>query len=147
MNTANYMIKWETKKSETLLDVDKLQTPFEYKLHICRDGETRIQAVDLPETFNYLLGLDVETRKVYNDNGRRYLVYRGSTREGRKVAVIWRETKDWTLKDYEADAKFITEQKIAEGMDEVFINGDSCIANTQSLDGLFKARMFAGMEV
>ncbi len=101
----------------------------------------------MPETFNYLLGLDVETRKVYNDNGRRYLVYRGSTREGRKVAVIWRETKDWTLKDYEADAKFITEQKIAEGMDEVFINGDSCIANTQSLDGLFKARMFAGMEV
>jgi adenine-specific DNA-methyltransferase len=26
----NYMIKWETKKSETLLDVDKLQTPFDY---------------------------------------------------------------------------------------------------------------------
>lgn len=142
-----YMIKWEAKESETLLDVDKLQTPFDYKLHIRRDGETRIQAVDLPETFNYLLGLDVETRKIYNDNGRRYLVYRGNTREGKKVAVIWRETKNWKLEDYEMDAEFVKEQKMAEGADEVFVNGDSCIANAQSLDGIFKARMFAGMEV
>jgi len=141
-----YMIKWEAKESETLLDVDKLQTPFDYKLHIRRDGETRIQAVDLPETFSYLLGLDVETRKVYNDNGRRYLVYRGNTREGKKVAVIWRETKNWKLEDYETDAEFVKEQKMAEGVDKVFVNGDSCIANAQSLDGIFKARMFAGME-
>jgi len=141
-----YMIKWEAKESETLLDVDKLQTPFDYKLHIRRDGETRIQAVDLPETFSYLLGLDVETRKVYNNNGRRYLVYRGNTREGKKVAVIWRETKNWKLEDYETDAEFVKGQKMAEGADEIFVNGDSCIANAQSLDGIFKARMFAGME-
>ncbi|HQI50232.1 MAG TPA: site-specific DNA-methyltransferase, partial [bacterium] len=59
-----YMLRWETRKSETLLNVEKLQSPFAYQLHIHRDGETREQPVDLPETFNYLIGLDVETRRV-----------------------------------------------------------------------------------
>ncbi|MBC7293074.1 MAG: site-specific DNA-methyltransferase, partial [Thermoleophilia bacterium] len=88
-----YMLKWETRHSETLLNVEKLAKPFSYQLHIQRDGETRIQPVDLPETFNYLLGLDVQTRRVYDDDDRRYLVYRGTLRNGRSVAVIWRETK------------------------------------------------------
>mgnify|MGYP005844118445 CR=1 FL=1 len=33
-----YMLKWETRKSETLLNVAQLQNPFAYKLHIHRDG-------------------------------------------------------------------------------------------------------------
>jgi len=141
-----YMLKWESKKSETLLDVEKLQSPFSYKLHIHRDGEIRIQPVDLPETFNYLLGLDVQTRRVYQDGDRRYLVYRGITRRGRKVAVIWRETKDWTKADYERDAQFVTEKGMTEGVDEVFVNGESYIPAAQSLDGMFKAKMFALVE-
>lgn len=140
-----YMLKWESKKSETLLDVEKLQSPFSYKLRIHRDGETREQSVDLPETFNYLLGLDVATRQVFYDGERRYLVYRGITREGRKAAVIWRETKDWQKEDYERDAAFVAEHQLAEGMDEVFVNGDSFIPGARSLDGVFKARLFGMM--
>jgi len=83
-----YMLKWETRKSGTLLNVEQLTRPFDYKLHIHRDGETRTQAVDLPETFSYLLGLHVQERHVYGDDDRRYLVYRGVTRQGRKTAVI-----------------------------------------------------------
>jgi adenine-specific DNA-methyltransferase len=75
-----YMLKWETRKSGTLLNVEQLTRPFDYKLHIHRDGETRTQAVDLPETFSYLLGLHVQERHVYGDDDRRYLVYRGVTR-------------------------------------------------------------------
>jgi len=141
-----YMLRWESKKSETLLDVEQLQSPFSYKLHIHRDGQTREQSVDLPETFNYLIGLDVEMRRVEYDGGRRYLVYRGVMRQGRKVTVIWRETKNWTLEDYERDAAFVAEQGLTEGADEVFVNGDSYIPDAQSLDGLFKARMFASVE-
>lgn len=137
-----YMLKWESKKSETLLDVEKLQSPFSYKLNIHRDGETREQAVDLPETFNYLIGLEVETCKAYTDGNKRYQVYRGATREGRKVAVIWRETKGWTQEDFERDAAFVAEQGLAEDVDEVFVNGDSFIPNARSLDEVFKARMF-----
>ena len=137
-----YMLHWESKKSETFLDVEKLQSPFSYKLRIHRDGETREVPVDLPETFAYLIGLDVERRQVFYDGDRCYLVHRGTTRDGRKVAVIWRETKGWTKEDYERDAKFVTGHGLTEGSDEIFINGDSYISGVRSLDGIFKARLF-----
>ncbi len=141
-----YMLRWETRKSETLLNVEKLSKPFSYRLHIHQGGETRAQAVDLPETFNYLIGLNVETRQVLNDNGRRYLVYRGTTREGRKTVVIWRENEGWTEQDYVRDRDFVAARNLTEGADEVFVNGDSFIPGARALDGVFKARMFAGVE-
>jgi adenine-specific DNA-methyltransferase len=103
--------------------------------------------VDLPETFNYLLGLDVQTRRVYDDNGRRYLVYRGALRNGRTVAVIWRETKGWTAQDFERDAAFVAEHQLTDGADEIYVNGAARIPGARSLDPIFKERMFAGMEV
>ncbi|HOE03415.1 MAG TPA: site-specific DNA-methyltransferase [Anaerolineaceae bacterium] len=141
-----YMLQWETRKSETLLNVEKLAKPFSYRLHIHRDGETRAQAVDLPESFAYLLGLNVRKRQALNDNDRRYLVYRGATREGRKVAVIWRETEGWTANDYKRDKEFVTAQKLTEGMDDVYVNGDSYIPGARVLEKLFKERMFAPVE-
>jgi adenine-specific DNA-methyltransferase len=142
----SYMLKWETRHSETLLNVEQLQAPFPYKLHLHRDGETRERTVDLPETFNYLLGLDVHTRRVYDDEGRRYLVYRGTLRNSRTVAVIWRDTKDWKEKDYRRERDFVEKQKLVEGADKIYTNGDSIIPGACSLDGLFKARMFAPVE-
>ena len=59
------------------------------------------------------------------------------------MAVIWRDTGYWDKKDYERDKKFVAEQKLTEGADEVFVNGDSLIPNARSLDGAFKGRMFA----
>jgi adenine-specific DNA-methyltransferase len=140
-----YMLKWETRASETLLNVEKLARPFDYKLHIHAGGETREKIVDVPETFNYLLGLRVQTRRVYDDKGRRYLVYRGRI-DHRNVAVIWRETKGWQKADYERDKKFVAGQKLTEGADEVFVNGDSIIPNARALEPIFKARMFAPVE-
>jgi adenine-specific DNA-methyltransferase len=140
-----YILKWETRKSETLLNVEKLARPFSYKLHIHGNGHTREKAVDIPETFALLLGLHVQTRRIYNDNGQRYLVYRGWI-DHRNVAVIWRETESWEKSDFERDRKFVTEQKLAEGADEVFVNGDSLIPNARALEPVFKARMFAPVE-
>jgi len=139
------MLKWETKHSETLLNVGKLTKPFTYKLNIHQDGQTREKTVDIPETFNYLLGLHVETRKVYNDDGRKYLVYRGRI-DHRKVVIIWRETEGWKKADLERDKKFVAKQKLTEGSDEVFVNGDSFIPNAKALEPIFKARMFAPVE-
>ena len=170
-----YMLKWETRHSETLLNVEKLSRPFSYQLHIHRDGETRVQPVNLPETFNYLLGLHVQTRRVYV-SGRddrvpsrlgtqssrlhlsssrlhlpssrlQYLVYHGVTRQGRRIAVLWRETEGWGKEDYERDRQFVAEQKLTAGADEVYVNGDSLIPGARALEGLFKARMFAEVEV
>ena len=141
-----YMLRWETRRSATLLNVEKLSRPFRYKLHIHTDGQTRQQIADIPETFNYLLGLRVETRRVYYDDGRRYLVYRGQTREGRRVGVIWRETEGWQKPDFERDKDFVAEQQLTEGVDEVYVNGDSFIREARALEPVFKRRMFAGVE-
>jgi len=140
-----YMLKWETRASETLLNVEKLARPFSYKLHIHADGQTREKVVDILETFNYLLGLHVRTRRVHDDDGRRYLVYTGRLGH-RLVVVIWRETEGWQKADLERDKKFVAEQKLTEGADEVFVNGDSFIPKAKALEPVFKARMFAGVE-
>ena len=52
-----YMLKWETKRSHTLLNVEKLTSPFTYRLRIHVNGEIQERIADIPETFNYLLGL------------------------------------------------------------------------------------------
>ncbi|MCY2927491.1 MAG: DNA methyltransferase, partial [Planctomycetota bacterium] len=141
-----YMLKWETRKSETLLNVEKLTSPFSYQLHLHRDGETCTQMVDLPETFNYLIGLNVQTRKVYDHDEHKYLAYQGITRGGRRVAVLWRETEGWTEAEYRHDRDFVAEHKLTEGADVVYVNGDSLIPNGQALEPVFKALMFAEAE-
>ena len=140
-----YMLQWETKSSETLLNVAKLASPFTYRLRVHANGETQERMADIPETFNYLLGLSVRTRRVYNDDGRRYLVYRGETRDapGRDVAVVWRETEGWEQSDFERDRRLVAEQGLVEGADAVYVNGDSFIPNAKAIEPLFKARMFS----
>ena len=137
-----YMLQWETKRSATLLNVEKLSQPFRYTLHIHANGQTRQQLADIPETFNYLLGLRVETRRVYYDDDRRYLVYRGQI-DQQRIAVIWRETQDWDKAALVRDKEFVAEQKLTDGADEVYANGDSFIREAKALEPVFKRRMFA----
>lgn len=139
-----YMLDWETKESETFLNVEKLARPFSYELILTEGQETKKKRVDIPETFNFLLGLHVLRREVYQDGDRRYVVCRG-TLENKRVVVIWRETESWGQEDYERDKKFVAEQKLTEGADEVFVNGDSFIPGARSLDPVFKSRMFGGV--
>lgn len=137
-----YMLRAETRQSATLLNVEQLARPFDYKLFIRNNGATGEQRVDIPETFNYLLGLQVQTRRVYHDEERRYLVLRGLL-EGRQTTVIWRETEGWKKPELERDMQFVMVQKLTEDADEVYVNGDSFIPGAKSLDPVFKARMFA----
>ena len=82
---------------------------------------------------------------MYDDNGRRYLVYRGRI-DHRQVAVIWRDTAGWQKEDLLRDRNFVIEQKMIEGADDVFVNGDSFIPDARALEPVFKARMFAPVE-
>ena len=140
-----YMLQWETKGSETLLSVEKLSSPFSYRLPLHIDGETQVRTVDIPETLNYLLGLNVGSRRVKEDDGRRYLVFRGEAREapGHSVVVIWRETEGWQQEDFERDKVFVEEQELTAGADKLYVNGDSLIPNAKSVEKLFRNRMFA----
>ena len=142
-----YMLRWETRDSETLLNQAKLTNPFVYRLRVHANGEKQERTVDLAETFNYLIGLEVKKREVFDDDGRRYLVNRGETRAapGHQVAVIWRETEGWTETDFANDRDFVNQNNLAGDAETVYVNGDSCIPGAEPVEPMFKARMFAGV--
>ena len=142
-----YMLEWETRQSRTLLNAAELTRPFDYRLSSYTQGGTRERKADVAETFNYLLGLNVRSRRVYEDFGRHYLVFQGEIREApeRNVAVIWRETEGWTDEDFAHDRDFVTENNLDGGADTVYVNGDSVIPGAKAIEPLFKARMFAGV--
>ena len=138
----SYLLGSETRESPTLLNIGKLQNPFSYELKIVTDMQTRTQTVDLPETFNYLLGISVQTRRCLDDDDRRYLVYRGTV--GQKTGVIiWRETEGWKQQDWERDYRFIRKHKLTENADKVYVNTDSIVPKAESLDPVFKRLMFS----
>ena len=120
-----YMLRWETKHSETLLNAAKLSRPVRLSAAHARNGEIVERRADVAETFAYLLGLKVRTRRVYENDGQRYLVHRGETLEapGRDVAVVWRETEGWTRDEFERDRRFVAESGLADGVDTLYVNG------------------------
>ena len=137
----HYLIGGETRESPTYLNVAKLQNPFSYQLKVVNGLQTQTQTVDLPETFNYLLGLTVRTRQCLSDGERRYLIYRGTVGQ-KTVAIIWRETEGWGTEDWEQDYRFIQEHKLTEDADEVYVNTDSIVPEAKPLDPVFKRLMF-----
>ena len=133
-----YMLDFETRDSITRLNVDKLTRPFEYKLKITNENETREEVVDLVETFNYLLGLHVKRIKTYKNNGTDYRVVFGE-KDKDSIAVIWRNTDDL---DLNADKEF-TENSVLKDFDagKVYVNGSSYIENALPIEPEFKRRM------
>lgn len=138
----SYLLGKETSESFTFLNVTQLKKPFSYSLSILKDMQTQTQTVDLPETFNYLLGISVQTRQCLYDNDRYYLVYRGTVGQ-KTVVIIWRETDGWKQQDWERDFRFIEEHKFTEKADKVYVNTDSIVPEAESLDPLFKRLMFS----
>ncbi len=53
----HYMFNYEAKDS--MLSLEAFSAPFNYKLKIVENNETKDKTVDLCETFNYLIGLSV----------------------------------------------------------------------------------------
>ena len=138
----SYLFSSEIRQSPTFMNVTKLQKPFNYKLKISNGLQIKVQNIDLPETFNYLLGILIQTRQCLYDDNRRYLVYRGTI--GHKtVVIIWRETKSWSEQDWKQDYNFIEKHGLTKGADEIYVNTDSIVPEAKSLDPLFKRLMFS----
>ncbi len=137
----NYILESDTKESPTFLNISELKNPFNYQLKIVKDMQTQKQDIDLPETFNYLIGLSVKTRQCLKDEDRRYLVYKGTVGQ-KTVVIIWRETAGWEQEDWERDYSFIQEHKLTDDASEVYINTDSIVPDAKPIDPLFKRLMF-----
>ncbi|HZJ96666.1 MAG TPA: DNA methyltransferase, partial [Oligella sp.] len=110
----NYMLDVETRGSQSLLNIEQFLDPTQYQLNVrsASGDETVPVNVDLLETFNYLLGLEVEhiaapmhfdaeiitgeygrkkAEVIRNPEGKWWFrtVY-GKNRNGQYVLVVWR---------------------------------------------------------
>lgn len=125
----SYCLDAETDGSPSLLDLDAFENPFDYKLTAVHGGESQVVAVNLPESFNYLLGLRV--RRVRSKEGFRTI--EGTDPDGLNVLVIWRSLSDPDHGN-EALERFFTAQGFAdrsgeEALDRVYVNGDNTLLN------------------
>lgn len=124
-----YFLDFETRDAPSFLSIDSLKKPFTYKLKVNMEeaGEPQEMTVDIPETFNYLLGLRVCKVKTRKHKGRTYRFILGE-KEGRNIAVVWREYDDtWTKADFTDDKEFITGQLESWVPAVVYINGQSVL--------------------
>ncbi len=130
-----YFLDFETRDSEYLLNIEKLKNPFAYKLKINEGTEPKEVVVDIPETFNYLLGLKVKKIKVRDNKGKGYLFILGE-KEGRDYTIIWREYQDnWTEEDFKKDKEFIKQELKEWKPQVVYINGQSTL--TQNFNDFY----------
>lgn len=82
----NYMLDVETEGS--LLNLEWFVNPFSCYLNITRNNELQPTKVDLVETFNYLIGLIVESYAVPKEG---YVVVTGKNLAGESILVVWRD--------------------------------------------------------
>ena len=134
-----YMLDTETSGSNSLLNVNAFEDPFNYKLNIATGsvGETKPTTVDLVETFNYLLGLRVQ----HIDTIRGYRVIEGLNPKDEKVLVIWRKTQEKSNEDLE---DFFTKQQyntLDMEFDLIYVNGDNNLENLKKDEDIWKVRL------
>jgi adenine-specific DNA-methyltransferase len=125
----HYMMDFESQNS--LLNLERFETPFDYQLQIASStvGETEATPVDLVETFNYLLGLHVQSIRKIEDA----VVVRGMTRDEKQVLVIWRtvpEMDNDQLNDF-FESHLADESK---EITDIYVNGDNNLANIRPDD-------------
>ena len=126
----SYMLSYmfDTETRESLLNLKWFENPFEMTLKTTKDNELVETKVDMVETFNYLIGLNVETEDWYQDDN--ICVVQGKTHsEGLKTLVIWRNCKEvnndqlcmfFNKMDFRTrDTEF----------DLIYVNGDNTLPN------------------
>ena len=137
-----YFLEFETRESQTLVNTVAMADPWNYKLKVW-DGFSydNEQAVDLVETFNYLIGLHMQKCITKRIKDKQYCLVSGHTNAGKQILIIWRSITNWTKVDYEADSKAIKAELKNYNYDTLYINGQAHIADYQAIEEVFKNKM------
>ena len=121
-----YMLDVETRDS--LLNLKMFENPFAMTLKTTKDNELVETEVDMVETFNYLIGLNVETEDWYRDEN--ICVVQGHThRDNLHTLVIWRNCKkidNEQLNQFFDRMDFRTRDS---EFDLIYVNGDNLLPN------------------
>ena len=126
----SYMLSYllDTETRDSLLNLKWFENPFEMTLKTTKDNELVETKVDMVETFNYLIGLNVETEDWYQDDN--ICVVQGkSHRVGLKTLVIWRNCKEVNndqLCEFLGRRAFRTRDT---EFDLIYVNGDNTLPN------------------
>lgn len=126
----SYMLSYllDTETRDSLLNLKWFENPFEMTLKTTKDNELVETKVDMVETFNYLIGLNVETEDWYQDDN--ICVVQGKThREGLKTLVIWRNCN---TVDNEKLCAFFDKMDFRTRdteFDLIYVNGDNTLPN------------------
>ncbi len=129
----NYMLDVEAKDS--LLNLEWFVDPFNCYLNVTRNNELERTKVDLVETFNYLIGLIVESYATPKDG---YVVVTGKNFNGERILVVWR---DCNQHDSKALNEFLEKSKynpLDSEYDCIFVNGDNNVENLKTGDERWK---------
>ncbi|MBR4626102.1 MAG: site-specific DNA-methyltransferase [Ruminococcus sp.] len=160
----NYMLDIEAEGS--LLNMDAFTSPFEYKLKVTENNETKEKNIDVVETFNYLIGLTVKSISAtayFNAKPDPYGEYEGAVRlekddygtygfkqiegsspDGRRVLVIWRTISENLVESNAALDAYFAKHRINpqdREYDIIYVNGDNNLQNLQSDDETWKVQM------
>ena len=140
-----YALGEETAGSACLLGKD-FTDPFAYTLSVVRDGTRREVPVDLPETFNYLLGLRVESRCRIDG----VLAIIGTDPEGKHCLILWRnlnETDNAALETWFTNHR----AEFSESLDTIYTNGDHTLNALKQPTETWTAKtiepVFSGIDV
>ena len=113
-----YALREETATSASLLGQDFID-PFNYTLSVVRDGVRRDAPVDLVETFNFLLGLRLATRRQVGN----VLTITGINAKGENCLILWRNIEKMNAS--KLDKWFRKHRKtFANDLNLVYVNGD-----------------------
>lgn len=142
-----YMLDTETKGD--LFNLEWFKNPFAMSIKTTKDNELIDTHVDMVETFNYLIGLNVETLRYPKDG---YCVVEGTTHIGNeRTLVIWRNCNKVNNEDlnefFRKQAYCTTDSEF----DKIYVNGDNTLPNIKTdeehwkvvlIEEEFKKRMF-----
>ena len=121
-----YMLDVETRDS--LLNLKMFENPFAMTLKTTKDNELVETEVDMVETFNYLIGLNVETEDWYRDEN--ICVVQGYThRDNLHTLVIWRNCKEIDNEQLNQFFERMNFRTRDSEFDLIYVNGDNLLPN------------------
>lgn len=118
----NYLVDVESRGS--LLSVEDFKKPFDYTLNIAVDsaGAFEPRKIDLVETFNYLIGLRVESMEFNMQDG--YVLVQGKLPSSESALVIWRDCEKIGYEELNRYANRFDLEGENNPHDVIYINGD-----------------------
>jgi len=140
-NTLEYFLNFDVD-GPSLLDLDDVREPFDYTMNIREDDESNRKNIDLVETFNHLLGLNVHRIRRYEKQGKEYRIVKGEKEEERDIVVIWRPVSGEEEKEFFEEEREFLNSEVLNGEDSVYINYDSALENSKSIEKTFQKRMW-----